>query len=59
MAIAPITGMLRKRFWVDISCALGIGTAVGYYYWYDVHLKALERQENYYVKLERQKAAAS
>lgn len=34
MAIAPITGMLRKRFWVDMSCALGLGTAIGYYYWY-------------------------
>jgi hypothetical protein len=34
MAIAPITGMLRKRFWVDISCALGLGTGLGYAYWY-------------------------
>jgi hypothetical protein len=34
MAIAPITGMLRKRFWVDMSCALGLGTAFGYAYWY-------------------------
>jgi hypothetical protein len=34
MAIAPITGMLRKRFWVDISSSLGLGVAVGYAYWY-------------------------
>ncbi|KAF8892252.1 cytochrome-c oxidase subunit VIIa [Infundibulicybe gibba] len=57
MPIAPITGMLRKRFWVDVSCALGIGTSLGYAYWYGIHLKALERQEQYYVKLEQQRAA--
>ncbi|KAF8239409.1 cytochrome-c oxidase, subunit VIIa [Tricholoma matsutake] len=59
MAIAPITGMLRKRFWVDLSCALGLGTSIGYAYWYGVHLKALERQETFYVKLEKEKAAAA
>jgi len=58
MAIAPITGMLRKRFWVDVSSALGLGVAAGYAYWYGIHLKALERQENYYIKLERERAAA-
>lgn len=34
MAIAPITGMLRKRFWTDITCSLGLGTGLGYAYWY-------------------------
>ncbi|KAH0582702.1 Cytochrome c oxidase subunit 7A [Termitomyces sp. J132] len=59
MAIAPITGMLRKRFWTDITCSLGLGTAAGYAYWYGYHLKALERQENFYIKLERERAAAA
>ncbi|KAF8074827.1 cytochrome-c oxidase subunit VIIa [Lyophyllum atratum] len=58
MAIAPITGMLRKRFWLDLTCALGLGTAAGYGYWYGYHLKHLERQENFYIKLERERAAA-
>lgn len=31
--IAPITGRLRKRFWLDVSCALGLGIASGYAYW--------------------------
>ncbi|KAF9466105.1 cytochrome-c oxidase subunit VIIa [Collybia nuda] len=57
--IAPITGMLRKRFWLDISCAIGLGTASGYAYWYGIHLRDLERQENYYIKLERERAAAA
>lgn len=34
MPIAPITGMLRKRFLVDVSTALGLGVAGGYAFWY-------------------------
>ena len=31
--IAPITGKLRKRFWLDITMALGLGTSAGYAFW--------------------------
>ncbi|EKM50502.1 uncharacterized protein PHACADRAFT_105071 [Phanerochaete carnosa HHB-10118-sp] len=55
MAIAPITGKLRKRFWLDFSCALGLGISAGYAFWYGVHLKSVQRQEEYYLKLERAK----
>ncbi|KAJ2934843.1 hypothetical protein H1R20_g2256, partial [Candolleomyces eurysporus] len=58
MPIAPITGKLRKRFWLDVSCALGLGITGAYAYWYGVHLKSLERQENFYIKLERERAQA-
>ena len=33
MAIQPITGRLRKRLWLDLSVALGLGVAAGYTYW--------------------------
>jgi len=33
MAIAPIVGKLRKRLWTDLSVALGLGVAGGYWYW--------------------------
>ncbi|KIK08827.1 hypothetical protein K443DRAFT_83836 [Laccaria amethystina LaAM-08-1] len=56
--IAPITGKLRKRFWLDVGCSIGLGVAAGYAYWYGVHLKALERQENFYIKLERDRVKA-
>ncbi|PPQ69825.1 hypothetical protein CVT26_014203 [Gymnopilus dilepis] len=59
MAIAPITGKLRKRFWLDLGCALGLGVSAGYAFWYGYHLKALERQENYYIKLEKERAKAA
>ncbi|KAJ3734962.1 hypothetical protein DFJ43DRAFT_1059838 [Lentinula guzmanii] len=53
--IAPIVGKLRKRFIFDVSLALGLGTAAAYSYWYGSHLKAVERQEQFYLKLEREK----
>jgi len=56
MPIRPITGKLRKRFWLDIGAGLALGITGGYAYWYGVHLKSLERQENYYLKLERERA---
>ena len=31
--IAPITGKLRKHFWLDVGWALGLGIAGGYAYW--------------------------
>lgn len=33
MPIAPITGKLRKRFWLDFSVALGMGVSAGYAFW--------------------------
>lgn len=48
--------MLRKRFWLDVGCALGLGVTGGYAYWYGIHLKELQRQENYYLQLERERA---
>ncbi|KAJ3555382.1 hypothetical protein NM688_g2609 [Phlebia brevispora] len=63
MPIAPITGKLRKRFWLDVSCALGLGISAGYTFWYGVHLKhgeplvprlaRVQKQEAYYLRLER------
>ena len=32
--IAPITGKLRKRFWLDVTSALGLGISAGYAFWY-------------------------
>lgn len=33
MPIAPITGKLRKRLWLDLSCAFGLGISSAYAYW--------------------------
>ncbi|CCM01802.1 uncharacterized protein FIBRA_03869 [Fibroporia radiculosa] len=55
MPIAPITGKLRKRFWLDLSVSLGMGISAGYAFWYGVHLKHVQKQEEYYLRLERAK----
>lgn len=33
MAIAPITGKLRRRLITDLSVAMGLGIAGGYLFW--------------------------
>lgn len=33
MPIAPITGKLRKRFWLDLTVAMGLGVSFGYAFW--------------------------
>ncbi|KAF7308842.1 Cytochrome c oxidase subunit 9, mitochondrial [Mycena kentingensis (nom. inval.)] len=38
MPVAPITGMLRKRFWLDISTGLGLGVSAGAAWWYGYEL---------------------
>ncbi|KAH8108331.1 cytochrome-c oxidase subunit VIIa [Phellopilus nigrolimitatus] len=53
MPVAPITGTLRKRFFTDLSLALGLGFASGYAYWYGFHLPGVKRHEEYYLKLEK------
>ncbi|TDL23591.1 cytochrome-c oxidase subunit VIIa, partial [Rickenella mellea] len=55
MPIAPITGKLRKRLWLDLSIALGLGVSAGYAYWYGYHLKHVQRQEEFYLKYEKQR----
>ncbi|KAJ6515078.1 cytochrome-c oxidase subunit VIIa [Mycena polygramma] len=59
MAIAPITGMLRKRFWLDISTGLGLGVSAGAAFWYGYELRARAHQEAFYLKLEKEKLAAA
>ncbi|KII87320.1 hypothetical protein PLICRDRAFT_113296 [Plicaturopsis crispa FD-325 SS-3] len=55
MAIAPITGKLRKRLWLDLSFGIGLGVTSAYAFWYGYHLKAVQRQEEFYLKLEKQR----
>ncbi|KAL7746642.1 hypothetical protein RI367_008042 [Sorochytrium milnesiophthora] len=37
--IAPITGMLRRKFLFDLTGSLVLGTAGGYAFWYGYHVK--------------------
>jgi len=55
MAIAPITGKLRKTLITDIAIAFGLGIGGGYAYWYGIYVPSNQKKENYYAKLAREK----
>ncbi|KAI9224829.1 HAD-like domain-containing protein [Blastocladiella britannica] len=43
MAIAPITGMLKKRFFLDLTVGMSLGGAAGYYFWFQREAKEASR----------------
>ncbi|RIB26050.1 hypothetical protein C2G38_1955540 [Gigaspora rosea] len=56
MALAPITGILRKRLIFDISAGLGLGLACSYAYWYGVHIPSVRKRDAFYAKLAQEKS---
>ncbi|RHZ48036.1 hypothetical protein Glove_562g30 [Diversispora epigaea] len=55
MAIAPITGMVRRSAFVDITTSIILGTVSGYGYWYGFHVPIVRKREAYYLKLKEKK----
>jgi len=56
-AIAPITGMLRRGLVLDLSTAFGLGTTFGYLWWYGFHLPRVRVRDNFYARLDAERAA--
>ncbi|KAI6356152.1 Cytochrome c oxidase copper chaperone [Pyricularia oryzae] len=50
--------MLRRGLILDLSIGLSLGTAMGSLYWYGYHVPRTNMRDNYYKKLEDQRAAA-
>ncbi|OMP84251.1 Cytochrome c oxidase subunit 7A [Diplodia seriata] len=50
--------MLRRGLVLDLSVALGLGTATGYGWWYGYHVPAVRHRDNFYTKLEDERAKA-
>jgi len=57
MAIKPITGMLRRNLILDLGIALGLGVAMGNLFWYGYHMPRIVARDNFYKKLEDERAA--
>ncbi|KAK5990958.1 Cytochrome c oxidase polypeptide VIIA [Cladobotryum mycophilum] len=57
MAINPITGMLRRRLILDLGVGLGSGFVMANWYWYGYHMPRTIARDNYYAKLEEERAA--
>ncbi|KAI0109305.1 cytochrome-c oxidase, subunit VIIa [Hypoxylon sp. NC0597] len=58
MAVKPITGMLRRGLVTDLSIALGLGATFGTFYWHGYHMPRTHARDNFYKKLEEERAAA-
>ncbi|PKS07436.1 hypothetical protein jhhlp_006040 [Lomentospora prolificans] len=57
MAIKPITGMLRRSLIMDLTIALGIGGIMGTAFWHGYHMPRTTKRDNFYAKLEQERAA--
>ncbi|KAK6465308.1 hypothetical protein DFJ63DRAFT_283685 [Scheffersomyces coipomensis] len=55
MAIAPITGTLRRKIFTDITIGFGCGFVLATAYWYLEHKPIVAKREAYYAKLKAQK----
>lgn len=59
MPIKPIEGMLRRTLVLDLSIAGGLGTTFGYLWWYGFHLPRVRARDQFYAKLEDDRAKAA
>ncbi|ATY65524.1 Cytochrome c subunit fungal [Cordyceps militaris] len=57
MAVAPITGMLRRRLIIDLGVGLGAGFVMANAFWYGYHVPRTTARDNYYAKLEEKRYA--
>ncbi|KAM9882934.1 cytochrome C oxidase subunit 7 [Verticillium dahliae] len=48
--------MLRRNLVLDLGIGLGLGFAMANAYWYGYHMPRTHARDNYYTKLEQQKA---
>ncbi|CCK70187.1 cytochrome c oxidase subunit VIIa KNAG_0D04420 [Huiozyma naganishii CBS 8797] len=51
MAIAPITGTLRKRVLIDIVTGFTLGGAMASWWWWGYHKKIVFKREQFYHDL--------
>lgn len=56
MAIAPITGTLKRKIAVDLSIGFAIGGTFASYWWWGFHKSKVEKREAYYAQLAKAKA---
>lgn len=57
MAIAPITGTLRKKIITDITMGFAIGFVMATGYWYYEHKPLIQKRDDFYKQLKAQKEA--
>lgn len=55
MAIAPITGTLKRKIITDISLGFVAGFGLAYLYWEVEHKPLITKRDAYYAQLKKQK----
>ncbi|KAG5919195.1 hypothetical protein E4U61_001080 [Claviceps capensis] len=58
MAIAPITGMIKRRLISDLTIGIGGGFIFANVWWYGFHVPRTNLRDDYYVKLEAERIEA-
>ncbi|KAG6038088.1 hypothetical protein E4U41_004575 [Claviceps citrina] len=56
MAVAPITGTLRRRLILDLGISLGAGFGMANLFWYGFHMPRTNARDAFYTKLEAERA---
>ncbi|BGP48011.1 Cytochrome c oxidase subunit 7A [Rhodotorula kratochvilovae] len=59
MAIAPISGALRKHLLTHLSVGIGGGLVAGYTYWQLVHMPVVTKRDAWYLEQAKAKAASA
>lgn len=54
-AIAPITGTLKRRAFLDIVVGFSIGGAMASYWWWGFHMNVINKREAFYAELAKKK----
>ncbi|CCE31745.1 hypothetical protein E4U22_005814 [Claviceps purpurea] len=58
MAIAPITGMVKRRLISDLTIGIGSGLIFANIWWYGFHIPRNNLRDDYYAKLEAERIEA-
>ena len=55
MALAPITGTLKRKIITDITIGFAAGFGLAYLYWEVEHKPIIDKRDAYYAQLRKQK----
>ncbi|KAL6452179.1 COX9 Cytochrome c oxidase subunit 9 [Candida maltosa Xu316] len=55
MAIAPITGTLKRKIITDITLGFAAGFGLAFFYWNFEHKPLVAKRDAYYAQLKKQK----
>ncbi|CAI1902107.1 hypothetical protein SEUBUCD646_0D01770 [Saccharomyces eubayanus] len=55
MAIAPITGTIKRKVIMDMIIGFSLGGAMASYWWWGFHMDKINKREKFYAELAERK----